>query len=93
MTIFAFGVPLAYLAHRLKLDPANPQLTTEQKQILKHNIQLLRDAIVLFTSTGAARGVSGHTGQYIRLIGLSMGQISILILADIYPSLPLTFTL
>ncbi|KAN0104029.1 thiamine diphosphate-binding fold [Russula decolorans] len=47
---------------KLKLDPANPQLTAEQKQILKHNIQLFRDAIVLFTSTGAARGVSGHTG-------------------------------
>jgi hypothetical protein len=56
---------------------------------LKHNIQLLRDAIVLFTSTGAARGVSGHTGQYICFIGLCMGQISILILAEIYPSLPI----
>lgn len=29
---------------------------------MKFNIQLLRDAIVLFTATGAARGVSGHTG-------------------------------
>ena len=26
------------------------------------NIQLLRDAIVLFTASAAARGVSGHTG-------------------------------
>lgn len=75
---FRFRVPLAYLAHRLKLDPANPQLTAEQRQILKHNIQLLRDAIVLFTSTGAARGVSGHTGQCICFIGLSMGRVSIL---------------
>jgi hypothetical protein len=49
----------------------------------------LRDAIVLFTSTGAARGVSGHTGQYICFIGLSMGQISILVLAEIYPNLSL----
>jgi len=80
-----FSGSFAYLAHRLKLDPANPQLTAEQSQILKHNIQLLRDVIVLFTSTGAARGVSGHTGQYICFIGLSMGQISILILAEIYP--------
>ena len=71
--------------YRLKLDPANPQLTAEQKQILEHNIKLLRDVIVLFTATGAARGVSGHTGQYISSIGLSMGQISI---AEIYPSLP-----
>lgn len=50
------------VAYRLRLDPSKPQLTGEQRQILKDNIQLLRDAIVLFTSTGAARGVSGHTG-------------------------------
>ena len=87
-----FRVPVAYPAHRLKLDPANPQLTAEQKEILNHNIQLLRDAIVLFTSTGAARGVSGHTGQYICSIGLSMGQISILIPAEIYLGLPFPFT-
>ncbi|KAH9055490.1 thiamine diphosphate-binding protein [Lactarius vividus] len=47
---------------KLNLDVSNPRLTDEQRQTLKHNIQLLRDAIVLFTSTGAARGVSGHTG-------------------------------
>ncbi|KAI0257821.1 thiamine diphosphate-binding protein [Gloeopeniophorella convolvens] len=47
---------------KLKLDPSKPQLTDEQRQTLKANIQLLRDTIVLFTSTGAARGVSGHTG-------------------------------
>ncbi|TFY82747.1 hypothetical protein EWM64_g1275 [Hericium alpestre] len=47
---------------RLALDPAKPQLTDEQRSTLKENIQLLRDAIVLFTATGAARGVSGHTG-------------------------------
>ncbi|KAH9954330.1 thiamine diphosphate-binding protein [Russula dissimulans] len=47
---------------KLTLDPSKPQLTAEQRQTLKDNIQLLRDAIVLFTSTGAARGVSGHTG-------------------------------
>ncbi|KAF4614161.1 hypothetical protein D9613_008080 [Agrocybe pediades] len=47
---------------KLSLDPANPKLTGEQKEALKANIQLLRDAIVLFTATGAARGVSGHTG-------------------------------
>ncbi|KAJ3556138.1 hypothetical protein NM688_g2190 [Phlebia brevispora] len=46
----------------LKLDPSNPKLTDEQFDILKHNVQLMRDAIVLFTATGAARGVSGHTG-------------------------------
>ncbi|KAG6337102.1 hypothetical protein ID866_1976 [Astraeus odoratus] len=47
---------------KLTLDPSQPQLTVEQKETLRHNIQLFRDAIVLFTATGAARGVSGHTG-------------------------------
>jgi hypothetical protein len=39
-------------------------LTSEQKSDLQANIQLLRDAIVLFTASGAARGVSGHTGEH-----------------------------
>ncbi|KAF8622849.1 hypothetical protein AX15_006694 [Amanita polypyramis BW_CC] len=47
---------------KLSLDPANAQLTEEQRSTLLTNIQLLRDIIVLFTATGAARGVSGHTG-------------------------------
>ncbi|KZT27199.1 Thiamin diphosphate-binding protein [Neolentinus lepideus HHB14362 ss-1] len=47
---------------KIKLDPSKPQLTEEQKSALLFNIQLLRDVIVLFTATGAARGVSGHTG-------------------------------
>lgn len=47
---------------RLALNPNQPQLTNEQRAVLKANIQLLRDVIVLFTATGAARGVSGHTG-------------------------------
>ncbi|KAH9966952.1 thiamine diphosphate-binding protein [Lactifluus volemus] len=47
---------------QLKLDPSKPHLTDEQRQTLRDNIQLLRDVIILFTSTGAARGVSGHTG-------------------------------
>ena len=37
-------------------------MSNVEKTTLKANIQLLRDAIVLFTATGAARGVSGHTG-------------------------------
>lgn len=52
-----------HLIHsRLTLDPSKPQLTAEQKSALKNNVQIMRDAIVLFTATGAARGVSGHTG-------------------------------
>ncbi|EIN03949.1 Thiamin diphosphate-binding protein [Punctularia strigosozonata HHB-11173 SS5] len=47
---------------KLKLDPSKPQLSEEEKATLLHNIQLLRDIIVLFTATGSARGVSGHTG-------------------------------
>ncbi|BAY09496.1 transketolase C-terminal domain-containing protein [Calothrix sp. NIES-2098] len=46
----------------LALNPANPTLTAEQRDILKANIQLCRDTIVFFTATGAARGVGGHTG-------------------------------
>ncbi|KAI1797214.1 transketolase [Ganoderma leucocontextum] len=47
---------------KLQLDPSSSKLTAEQKSALQNNIQLMRDAIVMFTSTGAARGVSGHTG-------------------------------
>jgi len=47
---------------KLKLDPSNKTLTPEEKETLRANIQLLRDTIVLFTASGAARGVSGHTG-------------------------------
>jgi len=47
---------------KLSLDPSRPTLSPDEKAILLANIQLLRDAIVLFTASGAARGVSGHTG-------------------------------
>ncbi|MFZ4502830.1 MAG: transketolase C-terminal domain-containing protein [Methylovulum sp.] len=47
---------------RISLDPSVPTLTDEQRASLQANIQLCRDAIVFFTSTGAARGVGGHTG-------------------------------
>lgn len=47
---------------RISLDAANPVLTEDQRNALKANIQLCRDAIVFFTATGAARGVGGHTG-------------------------------
>lgn len=47
---------------RISLDASNPTLTDEQRDALKANIQLCRDAIVFFTATGAARGVGGHTG-------------------------------
>ncbi len=47
---------------QISLDPANATLTAEQREALKANIQLCRDALVFFTATGAARGVGGHTG-------------------------------
>jgi transketolase len=46
----------------LKLDPRATALTKEQREILIHNIQLCRDAIVFFTALAGARGLSGHTG-------------------------------
>jgi transketolase len=46
----------------IKLDPTKSTLTPEQREALKANIQLCRDAIIFFTATGAARGVGGHTG-------------------------------
>ncbi|KAG2369311.1 thiamine diphosphate-binding protein [Suillus spraguei] len=61
-TASAFPIDLKSTESQLTLDPSKPQLTAEQKSTLLHNIQLLRDALVLFTATGAARGVSGHTG-------------------------------
>ena len=57
----AFPIDLgAY--QRISLDPSTPTLTDEQREAIKANIQLCRDAIVFFTATGAARGVGGHTG-------------------------------
>ncbi|WP_138506901.1 transketolase C-terminal domain-containing protein [Nostoc sp. PA-18-2419] len=63
MTVTNTQFPINLGAYKpLALNPANPTLTDEQREILKANIQLCRDAIVLFTATGAARGVGGHTG-------------------------------
>jgi len=46
----------------LKLDPSRQTLTPEQRDTLKQNIQLCRDAIVLFTAVSDAKGLTGHTG-------------------------------
>ena len=46
----------------LKLNPANPVLTPEQKQTLQKNIQACRDAIVFFTCIADTKGLGGHTG-------------------------------
>ena len=47
---------------RISLDASVSTLNAEQKSALEANIQLCRDAIIFFTSTGAARGVGGHSG-------------------------------
>ena len=46
----------------LSLNPSATSLTAEEKDILRHNIQLCRDAIVFFTALAGAKGLSGHTG-------------------------------
>lgn len=56
-----FPVDLAQFK-KLKLDYSNPKLSAEQKKDLLSNINIFRDAIIAFTATGSARGVSGHTG-------------------------------
>ena len=46
----------------LPLDPAQEELTREQRETLAANVALCRDAIVFFTATAAAKGLAGHTG-------------------------------
>lgn len=63
MTIQLGKFPIDLTAYKsISLDPSQSTLTAEQRDALKFNIQLCRDAIVFFTATGAARGVGGHTG-------------------------------
>ncbi|RFU26538.1 hypothetical protein B7463_g9804, partial [Scytalidium lignicola] len=57
-----FGIDVFARYKPISLDPANPKLSEQQRSDLLSNISLLRDTIVYFTATGAARGVSGHTG-------------------------------
>lgn len=57
-----FGIDVLGRYKPIALDPSNPKLTAEQKADLLSNISLLRDTIVYFTSSGAARGVGGHSG-------------------------------
>lgn len=57
----SFPIDLAALKP-LALSPKNPALSDADKAVLKHNIQLCRDAIVFFTALAGAKGLSGHTG-------------------------------
>ena len=63
MTIATERFPIDLGAYKpIALDPANSNLSAQQLADLNDNIQLVRDAIIFFTATGAARGVGGHTG-------------------------------
>lgn len=57
-----FGIDVFARYKTISLDPANGKLSEQEKSDLLSNISLLRDTIVYFTASGAARGVSGHTG-------------------------------
>jgi transketolase len=46
----------------LKLDPTKDTISDADKEALRFNIQLCRDAIVFFTSLAGAKGLSGHSG-------------------------------
>ncbi|PZV16724.1 MAG: transketolase [Leptolyngbya sp.] len=63
MTATSVRFPIDLSAYKaIALDPTKPTLTDDEREALKANIQLCRDAIIFFTATGAARGVGGHTG-------------------------------
>ncbi|MFO0427733.1 MAG: transketolase C-terminal domain-containing protein [Planctomyces sp.] len=57
----SFPVPV-HEYRAIALDPSKPQLTSEQREILKKNIQICRDAIIFFTAIADAKGLGGHTG-------------------------------
>ncbi|EGG07457.1 uncharacterized protein MELLADRAFT_85764 [Melampsora larici-populina 98AG31] len=50
------------ILNQVTLHPSQPKLTQEEKSKLLNNTSILRDSIVFFTDTGAARGVGGHAG-------------------------------
>ena len=56
-----FPIPL-HQYQPIALDPTNPKLTAEHREILAANIQLCRDAIIFFTAIADAKGLGGHTG-------------------------------
>ncbi|KAG6849285.1 hypothetical protein H0H93_009766 [Arthromyces matolae] len=63
MTLEEFPIDLSKFDTKLSLDPSKAKLSPEEKRALEANIQLFRDAIVLFTATGAARGVKFSSGR------------------------------
>ncbi len=49
-----FPIPLSHYK-AIPLDPKNPKLTAEQRETLKKNIDICRDAIVFFTPSRTQR--------------------------------------
>ena len=62
MTTETFPIDLLFRFQPLVLNPAESNLTDEQKSILESNIQLCRDVIIFFTAVADAKGLGGHTG-------------------------------
>ena len=56
-----FPIPLSQYS-ALPLDPKKTTLTAEQRETLKKNIEICRDAIIFFTAIADAKGLGGHTG-------------------------------
>lgn len=46
----------------LKFDLNQEQLTEEQGQVLKKNIEIVRDSLIFFTALANVKGLGGHTG-------------------------------
>src|ERR1700753_3926827 len=61
MAVEKFPIDLTLL-RPLELHPTAPALTDEQRDALRHNIRLCRDAIVFFTALAGAKGLAGHSG-------------------------------
>jgi len=59
--IAAFPIDLSTYQN-IALDPSVGTLTDDQRAAIKHNIELCRDAITVFTAYSSARGLSGHSG-------------------------------
>ncbi len=46
----------------IKFDLTQTEMTDEQKETLKANIELVRDSLVFFTAVANKKGLGGHTG-------------------------------
>ena len=60
-SVAEFPIPLSQYAS-IPLDPKSPKLTSVQRETLRTNIDICRDAIVFFTAIADAKGLGGHTG-------------------------------